>query len=129
IKWSSFHSTAAIITKDRGPLLLAPKLTLDYATSRCWAQEFAVMPSTKRGLGQFIQSIIDESGINEFILGIEGDFLSIKDFEELKKGLPKVELRDVSHKISMMKAEKLDEEIEALRKAAAIADKAMYAAF
>jgi Xaa-Pro dipeptidase len=61
-------------------------------------------------------------------IGVEKDFMLLRDYDAIRAGFPDAEFVDITPHIDRLRAVKSPEEIEHIRRSAAISDKAMKAA-
>lgn len=76
----------------------------------------------------FISEILKQIGQGNRHIGVEMDhyYFSAKAYERLKQGLPNATLKDASLLVNYVRIIKSDQEIEYMRRAAKIAEQAMY---
>jgi Xaa-Pro aminopeptidase len=72
--------------------------------------------------------IINKTGVLPKRIGVEKDFMLLRDYEKLLEAFPHAEFVHITPLIDHLRAIKSDEEIQKIRKSAEIADKAMAAA-
>ncbi|MBC8466571.1 MAG: aminopeptidase P family protein [Deltaproteobacteria bacterium] len=77
--------------------------------------------------GKMIQ-LINKMGASPKRIGVEKDFMLLRDYEMLLGAFPNAEFIHITPMIDRLRAIKSDEEIHKIRKSAKIADKAMEAA-
>ncbi|MCF8128743.1 MAG: Xaa-Pro peptidase family protein [Deltaproteobacteria bacterium] len=77
--------------------------------------------------GKMIQ-IINKTGVLPKRIGVEKDFMLLRDYEMLFEAFPDADFVHITPLIDRLRAIKSDEEIQKIRKSAEIADKAMAAA-
>ena len=116
-------------------MLLVSGLRAMHAKKDSWIQDIKVYGRSWLGLVpmapgyvEAIAKILEENGWINGKIGMEKEYLSIKDYERIKQMMPGAELVDSSHLFLKSRLVKDDHEIQLLRTAAAIADQGMEAA-
>jgi Xaa-Pro dipeptidase len=128
------HPVVAILPVDADPVVLVHALRDDHSRSTSWVKDIRLFGawSTKKTMGHdwlaALTSILNERGIANGTLGIEGDFLPISTMRQLEERLPEATFVDASDLLLASRFVKEPAELEATRAASAIADIGMDAA-
>ena len=109
--------TAVIIPLDEDPILVAPKI------SENWVREVSDIDDVRcysdaKGRGAVLKEALGDS---RQTLGVE-DHLAFKIHEQIAAALPMIKIRSASEMLSRARLVKSEEEIESVRKAAAIVE-------
>jgi Xaa-Pro aminopeptidase len=119
---SGFRSSnAAILMSKRRNLLLTDFRYKSAADLFCTQHPEWKFVLVKERFFSTISKYIPESSV----LGFQSDYLTVDNFTELKKSLKKVKLQSVSKEISSLCLQKESHEIELMKRAANIGDKAL----
>jgi len=128
---------SAIIPRDKEPVLLMPKPEEGFITNECVVKdrrfygEFYVVRSVDvRSVAQdFVTAtctILKEMNLDNGTIGFEEKYVPYVLAEELKKGLPRAKLTAASRIFEETRMIKSQEEIERIRQAVGIAEKALH---
>lgn len=125
----------AIVPAKGEAALLVSGLRAMHAKMDSWIQEIYVygrpwlgLISMAAGYLEALAKIVEEHGWSRGRIGVEKNYLSIKDYERIKSMIPDVELVDSSPLFQKLRLIKDDDEVQCLRTAAALADRGMEAA-
>jgi Xaa-Pro aminopeptidase len=119
------HSSAVLITPDRGPYVFVSRLTLGYARERCRAEEVLELPTGEARLAAAVVATVQSSGLSNGTLGVDMAHAGHSIVDNLRASF--AALADVTPQIARMRSVKGPEEITALRRAAVITAHAMNA--
>lgn len=128
------HPVVAILPVDGEPVLLVHALRDDHARQEAWVTEIRLFGawSTKQTMGPdwlaALHRILTAYRLDEATLGIEGDFLPTAIMHRMKDRLPQAGFADASALLMEARTIKDQDEVEAIRMAAQIADVGMDAA-
>lgn len=114
-------STAAlVVTPERALFITDSRYTLQ-AQRECPGFDFSITPASS----SYLETIAEEAkklGLAQ--LGIEGDYLTVSQYDNLKEKLEGVELKPLTELVLALRRVKDAEEIAAIRSACAIVDRA-----
>ena len=94
------HPVVAILPREGDPVLLVHALRDDHARQSSWVRDIRLFGawSTKQTMGHdwlaALWAILQERGVAEGTLGIEGDFLPIATMDQLRRRLPDARFAD-----------------------------------
>jgi len=125
-----------VIPRDGDLTALGLWLDIDEAKRQSWVQDvrgFVPQYPLKIGGGEAqrrrLVEILVQKGLSTGKIGIEKGVLTLEMFDTLKNGLPLVDFVDASPVLKDLRIVKSEDEIELIRKASEIADRAMEASF
>ncbi|MBN1106703.1 MAG: aminopeptidase P family protein [Deltaproteobacteria bacterium] len=98
------------------------------ARERCALPRLAAYVYPRETLGAKLIELIRKRKISPARIGVEKDFMLLRDYEALAREFPGAEFVHITPAVDRLRAVKSDEEVEMIRKSAAISDKAMEAA-
>ncbi|MDG5787849.1 M24 family metallopeptidase [Evansella sp. AB-P1] len=134
--WSFYvHQMLIIIDEEPQPIWIGRYLDANGAKETTWIYEENVIPypdyyvqSTTLHPMDFIGDILTEIGHGNRSIGVEMDnyYFSAKAYERLKTKLPNATFKDGDLLVNYVRLIKSDQEIEYMKRAAKIAEQAMY---
>ena len=127
--FSVYNGECVVLPLDGDPLLVVDPPELGGALMHTWL-DLAYGYDREVDGAAFLATLLANTGLDEGRIGIEtaSRALPVQFYDRLKEGLPRAELVDGSDIVTQVKARKFPEEIEYLRRAAAITDLGMKAA-
>lgn len=136
---TNFHPMGSRTIKDRltyvlyfndpniNPFVIAPANDVRHIRELSWIPENNIFGyaefKTKNDTGlitsktDFMANLIEKSGLKKGNIGIEGNFLPINIFKQLKSILPEASFKDCTNLMLNARAIKTDDEVERLKKA------------
>ncbi|WP_077623633.1 M24 family metallopeptidase [Sediminibacillus massiliensis] len=134
--WSFYvHQMLVIIIDQPQPIWIGRYMDANGARAKTWIYEenviaypdYYVNSSTHHPM-EFIAEILKEIGQGNRRIGVEMDnyYFSAKAFVRLQQNLPNAEFLDADLLVNWVRIEKSDQEIEYMKRAAKIAEKAMF---
>ncbi|UCZ51408.1 M24 family metallopeptidase [Bacillus shivajii] len=134
--WSFYvHQMLVIIIDESQPLWIGRLQDAKGAKSTTWIYDENVIAYPDYYVHSdiyhpmdFIAEIITQIGLGNRHIGVEKDcyYFTAKAYDRLQKGLPNATFKDGDLIVNRVRMIKSDQEIEYMRRAAAIADQAMY---
>ncbi len=125
----------AIVPAKGETALLLSALRAMHARNDSWIKDIKVYGRPWAGIvpmapgySEALLQIIEERGWSNGKIGVEKNYLSIKDYDKIKRIIPDVELVDSSQLFQRLRLIKDDHEIKFIRTAATLADRGMEAA-
>ncbi|MER9319039.1 M24 family metallopeptidase [Mesorhizobium sp. M0659] len=134
--WSFYTHQMAVIALDREPIWIGRGIDVPCATATSYLPQDDVIgypdhyvQSTERHPMEFIAQELQRRGLGGRLLGVEMDnyYFTARCFEKLQASLPQCTFRDASDLVNWVRIIKSDAEIELIRQAGVIADRAMKA--
>jgi Xaa-Pro dipeptidase len=120
--------SGAVVSPHAAPVFCTLWLDAPEAKRLCSIPEVKGYRFPRESLtGKMIQ-LINKMGISPGTIGVEKDFMLLRDYERLLGAFPNAEFVHITPVIDRLRAIKSDEEIDKIRQSAKIADKAMEAA-
>ena len=120
--------SGVVASPNAAPVFCTLWLDAPEAKKRCTIPEVSGYRYPQENLtGKMIQ-LINKTGVPPKRIGVEKDFMLLRDYEMLLGAFPNAEFVHITPVIDRLRAIKLDEEVDKIRKSAKIADKAMDAA-
>ncbi|MDQ0255959.1 Xaa-Pro dipeptidase [Evansella vedderi] len=133
--WSFYvHQMLVIIIDESQPIWIGRYQDANGAKATTWLYEENIIPypdyyvqSSKYHPMDFIADILNEIGHGNRHIGVEMDnyYFSAKAYERLKQKLPNATFKDGDLVVNYVRLIKSDQEIEYMKRAAKIAEKAM----
>jgi len=121
------QSIARLLVKKEGvPILFVPELEYEEAKIDAINCEVKIFPK-KKPILEVIKKIIQDLKVKR--VGIEENYISKKEFEDLVEKIPDIEYVNEESLINQLRSIKTNEELKYLREAAKIADIGMEKAF
>ncbi|MFC7395397.1 M24 family metallopeptidase [Scopulibacillus cellulosilyticus] len=133
--WSFYvHQMLVIIIDEDQPIWIGRGQDANGAKVTTWLYHENIIPypddyvqsDTKHPM-DFVADILKQIGQDKRSIGVEMEnyYFTAKCYEHLKKGLPNAKLKDATLLVNWVRVIKSDEEIEYMKRAARIAEKAM----
>jgi Xaa-Pro aminopeptidase len=113
---------------DSDPIFCTLWLDGSEAGQACTIEKITSYVFPRETLASKLIEIIKKESPSAKRIGVEKDFMLLRDYEAMAKEFPGAEFVHITPDIDLMRAIKSDREIELMRKAANISDKAMQAA-
>jgi Xaa-Pro dipeptidase len=117
-----------LLFPDEDPIFCTLWLDGPEARERCSLEGIAVYVYPRETLGGKLIELMRKRKVRPKRIGVEKDFILLRDYEALVREFPDVEFVHVTPAVDRLRAIKSEAEIEMIRKAAAISDKGMEAA-
>lgn len=137
--WSFYvHQVMVVMLDDDQPLWIGRQMDAIGVAKTTWLDEHHIIAypdyyvqSTERHPIDFVANILSEIGQSKRTIGIEMDvhYFTGLCYERLKHGLPDARFKDTSSIVNGVRLIKSDQEIEYMKKAAKIVERAMKAAY
>ncbi|MFA9557897.1 M24 family metallopeptidase [Evansella sp. AB-rgal1] len=134
--WSFYvHQMLIVIDEEPQPIWVGRYLDANGAKAKTWLHEENVIPypdyyvhSSEFHPMDFISDILKQKGHGKKNIGVEMDnyYFTAKAYEQLKKNLPNANFKDGDLLVNFVRLIKSDQEIEYMKRAAKIAELAMY---
>ncbi|WP_226037270.1 M24 family metallopeptidase [Aquibacillus saliphilus] len=134
--WSFYvHQMLVIVIDEPQPIWIGRHQDANGAKATTWIYDDNVIPypdyyvqSAIYHPMDFISEILKQIGQSNRYIGVEMDnyYFSAKAYQRLKKGLPNATFKDADLLVNHIRMIKSDQEIEYMKRAAKIAEKAMY---
>lgn len=127
-------NSVAVLIKDEEPLLIVPQGECEFAQAESWFQHVQPYQShTGEGvpsaLLNTLQKATEQYNLRSVNIGVELNFISARQFEEIKRLLPDAGFRNISTSMAELRMIKDEAEIEKIRAAFQIAENGVRAAF
>ncbi|MBP1083837.1 Xaa-Pro dipeptidase [Bacillus capparidis] len=133
--WSFYvHQMLVVLLDEEQPFWIGRGQDANAAKVTTWLDENHIIPytddfvqSTVKHPMDFVSSILKEIGQHNRAIGIEMDayYFTAKSFLQLQKGLPNATFTDATSLVNFVRIIKSDREIDFMKKAARIVEKAM----
>jgi ectoine hydrolase len=133
--WSFYvHQLLIVIIDEEQPFWIGRGQDANAARVTTWLGSDNIIPypddyvqSTVKHPMDFVSDILKEIGQAHRTIGVEMDayYFTVKCYENLKKGLPNARFKDATSLVNWVRIVKSDREIEYIKKAAKIVEKAM----
>jgi ectoine hydrolase len=133
--WSFYvHQLLIVIIDEEQPFWIGRGQDANAARVTTWLGSDNIIPypddyvqSTVKHPMDFVSDILKEIGQAHRTIGVEMDtyYFTAKCYENLKKGLPNARFKDATSLVNWVRIVKSDREIEYIKKAAKIVEKAM----
>lgn len=133
--WSFYvHQMLVVLLEEEQPFWIGRGQDANAAKVTTWLDENHIIPytddfvqSTVKHPMDFVSSILKEIGQHNRAIGIEMDayYFTAKSFLQLQKGLPNATFTDATSLVNFVRIIKSDREIDFMKKAARIVEKAM----
>jgi Xaa-Pro aminopeptidase len=117
-----------VVFPDGDPIFCTLWLDAPEAAASCTLPKVATYVFPKDSLVGRMIKLAKNRNVRATRIGVEKDFIVLKDYELLADAFPEAEFVHVTPLVDHLRAIKSPEEIERIRKSAAIADEAMKAA-
>lgn len=137
--WSFYvHQMMIITLEDDQPLWIGRQMDALGVSKTTWLDDQHIISypdyyvqSKERHPVDFVSNILTEIGQSNRVIGVEMDvhYFTGLCYERLRAGLPNAMIKDTSSIVNMVRLIKSDQEIDYMRKAATIVEKAMKAAY
>ncbi|WP_018922332.1 M24 family metallopeptidase [Salsuginibacillus kocurii] len=137
--WSFYvHQVVVVMIDQDQPLWVGREMDAHSAKVTTWLDDDHIIPypdefvqSSIRHPMDFVANILAELGQGERKIGLEMDafYFTAMCYERMLQGLPNAEFKNSSTLVNWVRLIKSDLEIEYMRKAAVLVDKAMKAAY
>lgn len=123
--------SAVIIPSEGSPVGITVDIDADRVQKGTWVSEFQPWQWAlgKPTFSEVIAQVIKEMGFSNGKVGLELDNLTVKEYEEIRRSLPKVNIVDGSNIVDTVMLIKEDVEFQFLKRAAQIADYGVSCAF
>lgn len=135
--WSFYvHQMLVVIIDEEQPMWIGREMDANAAKVTTWLYRDNIIPYSDKYIHSdvnhpmdFVANILKEIGQENRNIGVEMEnyYFTAKSYEQLKKGLPNASFRDATLLVNWVRLIKSDDEIEYMKKAAVIAEKAMTA--
>ncbi|PLS02387.1 M24 family metallopeptidase [Neobacillus cucumis] len=135
--WSFYvHQMLVVIIDEEQPMWIGREMDANAAKVTTWLYRDNIIPYSDKYIHSdvnhpmdFVANILKEIGQENRNIGVEMEnyYFTAKSYEQLKKGLPNASFRDATLLVNWVRLIKSDDEIEYMKKAAVIAEKAMMA--
>lgn len=135
--WSFYvHQMLVLIIDEDQPMWIGREMDANAAKVTTWLYRDNIIPypdeyvqSNLKHPMDFVASILKQIGQEHRSIGVEMEnyYFSAKCYEQLKKGLPNASFQDATLLVNWVRLIKSDAEIEYMKRAAIIAEKAMKA--
>ncbi len=136
--WSFYmHQMLVIIDDEEQPIWIGRKMDANGAKFTTWLFQDNIIPypedyvhsDTKHPM-DFVADILRQIGQDKRSIGVEMEnyYFTAKCYQQLKKGLPNAKFHDATLLVNWVRLVKSDAEIEYMKRAGKIVDKAMMAA-
>ena len=127
-------NSVAVLVKGEEPLLIVPQGECEFAQAESWFQHVQPYQShTGEGvpsaLLNTLQKATEQYNLRSVNIGVELNFISARQFEEIKRLLPDAGFRNISTSMAELRMIKDEAEIEKIRAAFQIAENGVRAAF
>ncbi|WP_017380580.1 M24 family metallopeptidase [Paenisporosarcina sp. TG-14] len=133
--WSFYvHQMLVIINDEDQPIWIGRTLDANGAKLTTWLYHENIIPypedyvqsNTKHPM-DFVADILKQIGLDTRSVGVEMEnyYFTAKCYEQLKKGLPNATFKDASLLVNWVRIVKSNQEIEYIKRAALIVEKAM----
>jgi len=121
---SRYH--CCLVPLDADPVMVFRRLDESAFLERSWLREHQCFPDSEDPIDAVVRAIT-ERGWSAARLGVETDshYLTVQHYDALRRGLPGAALVDFSTVLRELRLRKSPREIDYLRRAAGIADRAM----
>lgn len=133
--WSFYvHQMLVVLLDEEQPFWIGRGQDANAAKVTTWLDENHIIPYTDDYVQSavkhpmdFVSNILKEIGQHNRSIGIEMDayYFTAKSFLQLQKGLPDATFADATNLVNFVRIIKSDQEIDFMRKAARIVEKAM----
>lgn len=132
--WSFYTHQMAIVALDREPIWIGRGIDVPCATATSYLQPSDVIgypdeyvQSSERHPMEFIAAELERRGLGSRVLGVEMDnyYFTARCFLKLQASLPRCTFKDASGLVNWVRIIKAEAEIELIRQAGVIADRAM----
>ncbi|MDQ6600508.1 M24 family metallopeptidase [Bacillus salipaludis] len=135
--WSFYvHQMLVVIIDEEQPMWIGRGMDANAAKVTTWLYRDHIIPypddyihsDTKHPM-DFVAGFLKQIGQENRSIGVEMEnyYFTAKSYEQLKKGLPNANLQDATLLVNWVRLIKSDAEIEYMKRAAVIAEKAMQA--
>jgi len=135
--WSFYvHQMLVLIIDEDQPMWIGREMDANAAKVTTWLYRDNIIPYSDEYIHSdvkhpmdFAAGILKEIGQDNRSIGVELEnyYFTAKGYEQLKKGLPNASFQDASLLVNWVRLIKSDAEIDYMKKAAVIAEKAMTA--
>ncbi|MGG1674121.1 M24 family metallopeptidase [Neobacillus sp. NRS-1170] len=135
--WSFYvHQMLVLIIDEDQPMWIGREMDANAAKVTTWLYRENIIPypddyihSDIKHPMDFIAGILTEIGQDNRSIGVEMEnyYFTAKSYEQLKKGLPNAKFQDATLLVNWVRLIKSDAEIEYMKRAAVIAERAMMA--
>jgi ectoine hydrolase len=135
--WSFYvHQMLVLLIDQEQPYWIGRNQDANGAKFTTWLEESHIIPypdnyvqSVTRHPMDFVSDFLKHKGLSNRIIGVEMDayFFTALCYERLRHGLPNARFKDGSLLVNKVRMIKSQREIEYMKKAAVIAEKAMHA--
>ncbi|MGX6445175.1 M24 family metallopeptidase [Neobacillus sp. K501] len=135
--WSFYvHQMLVVIIDEDQPMWIGREMDANAAKVTTWLYRDNIIPypdnyihSDVKHPMDFIAGILKEIGQNNRSIGVEMEnyYFTAKSYEQLKKGLPNASFHDATLLVNWVRLIKSDAEIEYMKRAGVIAERAMKA--
>jgi len=136
--WSFYvHQMLVIIDDEEQPIWIGRKMDANGAKFTTWLFQDNIIPypedyvhSDMKHPMDFVADILRQIGQDKRSIGVEMEnyYFTAKCYQQLKKGLPNAKFHDATLLVNWVRLVKSDVEIEYMKRAGKIVDKAMMAA-
>ena len=120
--------SGVVIFPDAEPIFCTLWMDAPEAKTLCWLPRMATYRFPADSLMGRMIKLVSKKKPSPSRIGIEKDFMLVRDYQRLLTAFPKAELMHVSPIVDRLRAIKSEQELENIRKSAWIADQAMAAA-
>ncbi|OIJ13707.1 ectoine hydrolase DoeA [Anaerobacillus alkalilacustris] len=134
--WSFYvHQLVMVFIDEEQPFWIGRGQDANGAKVTTWLDENHIIPytddyvqSTVKHPMDFVCNILKEMGQTHLTIGVEMDtyYFTAKCFTQLQKGLPGAKFKDATNLVNYVRIIKSNQEIEYMRNAARIVEKAMW---
>ncbi|MRG86337.1 M24 family metallopeptidase [Salinibacillus xinjiangensis] len=133
--WSFYvHQMLVVTLKEEQPFWIGRKQDANSAKATTWLDQKNIYSYTDDYVHSItkhpmdvIARVLDEKGLNNCVMGVEKEnyYFTAKAYEQLQKGIPNVVFKDSTLLVNYVRMIKSDLEIEYMKRAGTIVEKAM----
>jgi Xaa-Pro aminopeptidase len=127
------HSSVAVLAPDSEPWLIIPQEEYELAKANSWFQKISTYSpqseeASDSALFDCLRDAIEQHTLQSVDIGVELDFISARQFEDIKRLLPDAGFKNITATMNELRMVKDEVEIEKIQTAVQIAENGLLAA-